>query len=89
LGLRTDELGLKLIRQPGENFVLHVEQVGDRFIEAPGPEMRAALRVDEPNGWSARRAKSRGSTQIPRASKPHAVEPAMGDAAMYRLQRET
>ena len=42
-----DELGLKLIGEARDNLVLHVEQVGDRLVEALRPQVRAALGVDE------------------------------------------
>ena len=37
----SDELRLKLICEPGHDLVLHLEQVGDRLVEALGPQMRA------------------------------------------------
>ena len=45
--LGTDELGLKLVRQPGDNLVLHVKQVCDRSVEALGPNVIASFSVDQ------------------------------------------
>jgi hypothetical protein len=35
--------------ESGDDLVLHVEQVGHRLVEALGPEVRSALRFDEPS----------------------------------------
>jgi hypothetical protein len=43
----SDQLRPQLIRKPSYNFILHIEQVSHGLIEALGPEVRAALRIDE------------------------------------------
>jgi len=45
--LGGDELGVQRIRQPRDDFVLHVEEVGQRLVEPLGPEMIACFGVDE------------------------------------------
>src|SRR5262249_37079666 len=42
-----DQLRPQLIGKPGDNFILHIKQIGHDFIEALGPEMRAALGVNK------------------------------------------
>ncbi len=42
-----DQLRAQLIGKPRDDFVLHVEKIGDRLVETFGPEMRAALRIDK------------------------------------------
>jgi hypothetical protein len=42
-----DQLRTQLIGKARDNFILHVEQVGDWLVEALGPEMRTRLRVDK------------------------------------------
>jgi hypothetical protein len=46
-GLSEDELRVKCVGEPCNNLVLHVEHVGDGLVEPLGPEMIAALGVDE------------------------------------------
>src|SRR5208283_4561265 len=41
------ELGVERARQPRDDFVLHLEEIGERFIEPLGPEMIARFGVDE------------------------------------------
>ncbi len=45
--LGDDELGVERTRQAGDDFVLHVEEIGERLVEPLGPEMTAGLGVDE------------------------------------------
>ena len=45
--LGGDKLGVQLVRQARDDFVLHVEEIGHRLIETLGSEMGAALRVNE------------------------------------------
>jgi hypothetical protein len=40
------ELGVERARKPGDDFVLHVEEIGQRLIEPLGPEMIARFGVD-------------------------------------------
>ena len=42
--LGGDELGVERARQPRDDFVLHVEEIGERLVEPLGPEMIAAFR---------------------------------------------
>ena len=44
---RLDEFDAQRIRQPRHHLILQLEQVGDVFLEAVGPEMRAGFCVDE------------------------------------------
>ena len=37
------KLGVERVRQAGDDFVLHVEEIGERLIEPLGPEMTARL----------------------------------------------
>jgi hypothetical protein len=46
-GLGGDQLRPQLIGKPRDDFVLHIEEVGHGLIEALGPEMSPALRVDK------------------------------------------
>ena len=41
------ELGVQRARQARDDFVLHVEEIGQGLVEPLGPEMTAALGVDE------------------------------------------
>jgi hypothetical protein len=41
------KLGIERVGEPSDDFVLHVEEVGDRFVETVRPQMIAALRVDK------------------------------------------
>ena len=45
--LGGDELGVERARQPRDDFVLHVEEIGERLVEPLGPEMIAGFGVDE------------------------------------------
>ena len=45
--LGGDELGVQSARQPRDDFVLHVEEIGQRLVEPLGPEMIAGFGVDE------------------------------------------
>ena len=42
-----DELGVQRAGQAGDDFVLHVEEIGQRLVEPLGPEMIARFGVDE------------------------------------------
>ena len=46
-GLRGKELCAERVGEPRDDFVLHVEEVGDGLVEPFRPEMIAALGVDE------------------------------------------
>ena len=45
--LGGDELGVQRARQARDDFVLHVEEIGERLVEPLGPEMIARFGVDE------------------------------------------
>ncbi len=45
--LGGDELGVERARQARDDFVLHVEEIGERLVEPLGPEMTAGFGVDE------------------------------------------
>ena len=45
--LGGDELGVQRARQTRDDFVLHVEEIGERLVEPLGPEMIAGFGVDE------------------------------------------
>ena len=45
--LGDHKLCTQLIREPRDDLVLHVEEVGQRLVEALGPKMRAGFSVDE------------------------------------------
>ena len=45
--LGRDELGVQRACQALDDFVLHVEEIGERLIEPLGPEMIARFSVDE------------------------------------------
>src|SRR5207245_2840934 len=45
--LRRDQLYVDGTGQPGRDLVLHVEKVGPLLVEAFGPQMHAALGIDE------------------------------------------
>ena len=45
--LGGDELGVQRARQARDDFVLHVEEIGERLVEPLGPEMIAGFGVDE------------------------------------------
>ena len=45
--LGNDELRVERVGEPGDDFILHVEEVRHRLVETVRPEMIAALSVDE------------------------------------------
>ena len=45
--LGGDKLGVERARQPRDDFVLHVEEIGERLVEPLGPEMIAGFGVDQ------------------------------------------
>ncbi len=45
--LGGDKLGVQRARQPRDDFVLHVEEIGQGLVEPFGPEMIARFGVDE------------------------------------------
>ena len=45
--LGGDELGVQRAREARDDFVLHVEEIGERLVEPLGPEMIARFGVDE------------------------------------------
>ena len=45
--LGGDELGVERARQPRDDFVLHVEEIGEGLVEPLGPEMIACLGIYE------------------------------------------
>jgi hypothetical protein len=45
-GFGQNELGVERVRESRDDFVLHVEEVGDRLVEAIRPQVIAAFRVD-------------------------------------------
>ena len=45
--LGGDELGVQRAREPRDDFILHVEEIGQGLIEPLGPEMIARFGVDE------------------------------------------
>jgi hypothetical protein len=45
--LGASQLSVKRIGEPRDDFILHVEEIGQRLIEPFGPEMIAGFRVDE------------------------------------------
>jgi hypothetical protein len=45
--LGLDELGIQRIGKPRYDLVLHVEQIGDRLVEALGPKVSTAFDLDE------------------------------------------
>ena len=57
--LGGDELGVELAGQARDDFVLHVEEIGQGFVEPLGPEVTARFGVDEldiPRACGFRRA---------------------------------
>ena len=42
-----DELRVERARQPRDDFVLHVEEIGQGLVETLGPQVIAAFRVDQ------------------------------------------
>src|SRR6266545_863406 len=45
--LRRDQLDVACAGQPGGDLILHVKEVGARLVETSGPQMRAALGIDQ------------------------------------------
>ena len=45
--LGSDELGVERACKARDDFVLHVEEIGERLIEPLGPKMVAGFGVDE------------------------------------------
>ena len=45
--LDSDRARLELIGEPRDDLVLHVEEVGDRLVEALGPKVRADFGLDQ------------------------------------------
>ena len=45
--LSHDELSTQRVGESRDDFVLHVEQIGDGFVESLGPQVIAALGVDK------------------------------------------
>ena len=46
-GFGHDELGVERLRQPRDDLILHVKQIGDRLFEALGPKVLAGFRIDQ------------------------------------------
>ena len=45
--LSLNELGIQRVGEPGDDFVLHIEQIGDRLVEPLGPKVIAGFGVDQ------------------------------------------
>ena len=45
--LGAGDLLPELVGEPGDNFVLHIEEIGDRLVEAFGPEVHAGVGLDQ------------------------------------------
>ena len=45
-GLGGDKLRIERVGEPGDNLVLHVEQIGDGLLETIRPEVSPAFRID-------------------------------------------
>ena len=45
--LGFDELGIQRVGEPGYDFVLHIEQIGDGLVEALGPKVIAGFGIDQ------------------------------------------
>ena len=45
--LSCDKLGVERARKARDDFILHVEEIGERFVEPLGPKMIAGFGVDE------------------------------------------
>ena len=45
--LSGNELGIQRVSKPGDNFVLHIEQIGDGLVEPLGPQVIAGLGIDK------------------------------------------
>ena len=45
--LCLNELGIQCVGEPRYDFVLHIEQIGDRLIEPLGPQVIAGSGVDQ------------------------------------------
>jgi hypothetical protein len=46
-GFNRDQLGVEGIREPRDDFVLHVEQIGYGLVETFRPEMIASLGINK------------------------------------------
>src|ERR1700748_1023890 len=46
-GLYGNQLRSERIGEPGHDFVLHVEEIGEGLVEPFGPEVIAGFRVDQ------------------------------------------
>ena len=40
-------MGIERARQARDDFILHIEEIGERLVEPLGPEVTASLRVNE------------------------------------------
>jgi hypothetical protein len=45
--LSLNELGIQCVSEPRDDLVLHIEEVGDRFVKTLGPEVIAGFGVDQ------------------------------------------
>ena len=45
--LSTMSCGIQRVGEPRYDFVLHIEQIGDRLVEALGPKVVAGFGVDQ------------------------------------------
>ena len=45
--LGCNELGIQRVSEPRDDFVLHIEQIGDGFVEALGPKVIGAFGIDK------------------------------------------
>ena len=45
--LGLDELGIQCVGEPRYDFVLDIEQIGDRFVEALGPQVISGFSIDK------------------------------------------
>jgi hypothetical protein len=48
-GLGGDKLSIERVGEPCDDFVLHIKEIGHRFVETFRPEVIAALGVDKLN----------------------------------------
>src|SRR5262245_34973046 len=51
-GLGRNEFGVERVGEPRYDFVLHVEQVGNRLVETFGPEMVAGFGVNQLHAYA-------------------------------------
>ena len=77
LCLSLNELGIQCIGEPRYDFVLHVEQIGDGFVEAVGPKVSAA---STSTSCSSPEAACRSAV-----CRPITNEPEMRDKFVVRL----